>query len=136
MAVALLETDIQDLLLDDDGDIVLDELGLHWVSGIQAVVQAARIRMLFFLGEWFLNLDVGIPYNEDILFGNFNEAAARAAFTAAILDVPGVTAVKTLTFDVNAQERILTVTWSATCAFGDTPIDTLDLTQVAQPQVL
>ncbi len=134
--MALLEGDIQDILLDDDGDIVLDEQGLHWVSGLQAVVQAARIRMLFFLGEWFLNLDVGIPYNEDIFFTNFNEAAARAAFTAAIMDVPGVISVNTLTFDINAQARILTVTWSATCAFGDTAPDTLDLTTVAQPQVL
>lgn len=132
----LLEGDIQDILLDENGDIVLDEQGLHWVSGLQAVVQAARIRMLYFLGEWFLNLDVGIPYLDDTFFENYNEAATRAALTAAILDVPGVISVNTLELDVNGAARTLTITWSATCAFGDTIPDTLALKAVQQPEVL
>lgn len=123
----ILESDPQDILLDSDGDIVLDDQGLHWASGVAGVVQGARIRMLMFAGEWFLNLDVGLDYYGDILFENYDETRARAGFTAAILDTPGILAVTSLTFSLNPQSRVLAVTWSASTQFGDTSPDTLNL---------
>jgi len=123
-----LENDPQDILMDDDGDIVLDEQGLHFVSGLQAVVQGARIRMGMFAEEWFLNLDIGIPYYEEIMFENYDEPTARAEFIAAILDVPGIVEVISLTLALDST-RTLTVTWQARTLFGDTPQDTLALAQ-------
>lgn len=123
----LLESDPQDILLDADQDVVLDEEGLHWVSGIDAVVQAARIRIRLFFAEWFLNLDVGIDYYADILFENYDETRARAAFATAILDTPGIVEILSLTLRRDSQTRILTVTWSARTLFGDTMPDSLDL---------
>lgn len=131
--MALLEEDPQDVLMDDTGDIVLDEQGLHFVSGIPAVVQAARIRMGMFATEWFLNLDIGIPYYESIMFENYDEQTARAEFAAAILDVPGVVEIISLTLDL-ASDRTLTVTWSARTFFGDTPTDVIKLAQTGVVQ--
>lgn len=124
----ILESDPQDVLMDDDGDIVLDEQGLHFVSGIPAVVQAARIRMGMFAAEWFLNLDIGIPYYDEIMFENYDEGTARAEFAAAILDVPAVTEILFLQLVLDSS-RTLTVTWQARCVFGDTPTDTIVLAQ-------
>lgn len=123
----LLESDPQDILLDADGDIVLDEEGLHFVSGLQAVAQACRIRILMFRGEWFQNMDVGVPYFEGILDDKFDQAAARAALTAAILDAPGVIGIKSLTVDLDASSRTLSITFVAQTLFGDTPPDLLEV---------
>lgn len=123
-----LETDPMDVALDTDGDILIDEQGLHFVSGIPAVVQGVRIRLLLFFSEWFLNQDVGVPYFEELI-GDASkqpgvEDRARAAFAAAILDTPGVVSITQLDVVSDKQARVMTVTWQASCAFGDTPIVT------------
>lgn len=120
-----LESDPQDVALDVDGDIKIDpKIGLVFVSGRAAVEQAVRIRLLMFAGEWFLNQDIGVPYFEELI-GDASkrpgvEARARAAFAAAILDAPGVLEIKRLEVNINKDTRRMTVTWEATCAFGDT----------------
>ena len=121
-----LQNDPQDIALDTDGDILLDEQGLHWVSGIAAIVQAVRFRLLFFAKEWFLNQDICVPYFEELL-GDASKRAgvenrARAAFAAAILDAPGVVQILQLDVKLNNSTRKMTVTWQARAAFGDTPV--------------
>jgi hypothetical protein len=119
-------SDPQDIALDADGDILLDEEGLHFISGIEAVAQAIRFRLLMFRGEWFLNQDIGVPYFEELIGDASKQAGvksrARAAFAAAILDAPGVTSILQLDVDINSATRRMTVTWQARATFGDTPI--------------
>lgn len=127
-----LESDPQDVALATDGDILIDALGLHLISGLPAIAQAVRFRLLFFLGEWFLNEGIGIPYFEELI-GDASKLAnvkdrAHAAFAAAILDVPGVIEITKLEIDINTNTRTMTVTWSARTLFGDTPIDSLEVT--------
>ncbi len=123
----LLESDPQDLLLDQNGDLVIDEEGLHFVSGLQAVAQAIRIRILMFRGEWFMNMDIGVPYFDGILGDSFDEATARAAITAAILDAPGVIDVRSLSVELDGATRKLVVSFVAQSLFGDTPVDRLEV---------
>jgi hypothetical protein len=126
-----LETDPQDVALDTDGDILLDAEGLHFVSGMAAIIQAVRIRLLMFRGEWFLNQDIGVPYFEELI-GDASkrpgvEERARAAFGAAILDTPGVVTVLKLDVAINPSTRKMTVTWQARTAFGDSPVVKLEV---------
>jgi hypothetical protein len=71
-------TDPIDLLLDDNNDLVFRDGDLVFSTGIEAVVQACRIVMQMFRGEWFLNLDAGLPYWESIL-GQKPAVAIQAA---------------------------------------------------------
>src|SRR5687768_16017759 len=73
-----LETDPIDLLDDDDNKIVFENGDLVFSTGIQAIVQQCRIAMQMFQGEWFLNLDAGLPYWESIL-GQKPTTAMQAA---------------------------------------------------------
>jgi hypothetical protein len=123
-----LVTDPMDVALAPDGDILIDAEGLHFVSGMAAVVQGVQIRLLLFFKEWFLNQDVGVHYFEELI-GDASKSAgvedrARAAFAAAILDTPGVTAILQLDVVIDANARTMSVTWQAQCAFGDTPVVT------------
>lgn len=122
---ALLETDPIDILLDEDGDLVLDGDGLHFVSGLAAVVQGIRFRLGLFRGEWFLNLDVGVPWYDEVLGEHFDEAHVRQLVADAINDTPGVKEITELTVKFDNKTRLITVTWAATTLFGDTPSDTL-----------
>lgn len=111
-------------------DLVVDpQLGIQLVSGEQAVVQAVRFRLQLQRGEWFLNLDVGVPWYEEIL-GDASktpgvEDRARAAVAAAILDAPGVLEILSLVVTLNAVTRTMQITFQARCGFGDTSVVTL-----------
>lgn len=123
-----LENAPRDLLLDDDNDLVIGT-DLSWSRGIPAVVQSGRIALQMYRGEWFLDLDAGIPYWNEILGQRADIAAAvaRDEFHRELLAVEGVLEVVRLDTSFDAATRALVVAWQVSTALGETPIDTLDL---------
>lgn len=133
MAQPLVDDPI-DLALGDDDDLIVTT-DLAFVRGLAGVAQMCRIAVQMFAGEWFLDLDVGIPYWEDI-FGAPAEVAllsARAGFRDELLAVDGVLDIVSLvvTFD-NARSRQLTVSWQVRTAIGNTPVDTMTVAPGSQ----
>ncbi len=109
---------------------------LSLARGLDAVAIGIRTRLLMCRGEWFLDLDKGVPYlptedgtvteSEAILGQPFDPVKIRAALLELILETPGVLDVPVLRTQFDAAERVLTITWVARTRFGDTPIDSLD----------
>src|ERR1700690_705374 len=102
----------RDLALDPiTGDLVVGT-DLSFTSGLQAVAQSCRIALQLFRGEWFLNLDQGIPYFQSILGQKPSIAipAARLAFAAALRGVAGVTTVPVLNVTFDGPTRTMTIT--------------------------
>ena len=134
--MALLETDPLDLKLDENGDLYIGPNGPELISGLDGVTQLCRIAMLMIKGEWFLNLDVGVPYydredgsvteDEALLAQTFDEGKAARAFRKVLEAVPGVKGVNLMQFDFDRTTRVLYVTWSVSTVFGDTEPDTLN----------
>lgn len=128
--MAPLESDPVTLATDESGDLIVP---LRFATGLDAVVQGARVRMQLIRGEWFLDLDAGVPWMENdavtetaaILGQKFNRSRVTTALRTAILSTPGVKEVLSLQVEFNGTTRAVTVTWSARAAFGDTPTDTL-----------
>ena len=129
--MANLITDSIDLPLDADGDL---DVFAPLTSGLAGVAQSVRVRLLLFKGEWFANLDAGIPYlprdgvteSEAILGQRFSDTKIRAAFRTAILSAPSVTSLPRLDVTFDAATRTLRVSWRAITTFGDTT-DSLEL---------
>ena len=71
-----------------------------------SIAQQIKIRLNFFLGEWFLDRRQGMPYVERILVKNPSSAAVKAIFRRAILTVPGVIDVTEIDFTVDAGRTI------------------------------
>ncbi len=113
----MLATDPIDFLLDDDGDLVIP---LQFSRGLPAVAQGIRCRVLLFRDEWFLDLDAGVPYYQDLLGQRFNAARARSIFRDAILSAPGVLELLSLEVSFDAGARLLSVRWKVSTVFGDT----------------
>lgn len=118
----------RDLLLDLDNDLVVTT-DLQFTRGIPAIVQSCRIALQMFKGEWFLDLDAGIPYFEDILGAKptIGAAVARQEFLRELQLVEGVVEVTRLNITFEPTTRTLTVRWQVQTAFGETPIDTLTI---------
>lgn len=131
----MLSADLIDIPIDpSSGDIVLTGGKIIMTSGVPAVVQGARIRMQMIAGEWFLDLDAGVPYFERVgvlatkaLFGQkYDQSKNERAYRAALVATPGVLQpINSLNVSFIGTTRATTVTWSAKTAFGDTASDTL-----------
>jgi len=130
----LLSTDPIDFLLDPvTNDLVITD-DLAWSYGIDAVRQGCHIALAMIEGEWFMDLEEGVPYLERdgidsrrvLLGGKFSADRARAAMVPELLKVPGVKSVVYCT--PSYKERALTVKWEVNTVFGDTVADTLNRT--------
>lgn len=100
------------------GDFDVSSGDLELVSDGEAIVQAVSIALQFVRGEWFYDLEAGVPYFQDVLKKNPSPAVLQSTFRKAILDVRGVTAVTSLSFTLDTKTRSLTVDWSASTDIG------------------
>lgn len=93
MDIAL--TEAGDLFVGTNGDIML----------VDSVAQKIRIRLLWFLGEWRWNDELGLPYMEDLLKKNPNIELMESAIREAIFDVDEVVKIKKLSIDYDRKTR-------------------------------
>lgn len=100
-------------LLIENGNLVLVK------NEIEGIDQHLRARLKTFLGEWFLDSRIGVPYFQQIL-GNKNPSTnlISAIFRREILKSSGVTSVKNLSVGLDAKLRELVVSFEATTANG------------------
>jgi hypothetical protein len=85
------------------------------VTGNEAVIQSIRVRYQTFLGEWFLDGRVGVPWFQELL-GNKSLTDDRLNFVLrrVLATTPGVAQI--LSFHVtkaSAQNRTVELDWSA-----------------------
>jgi DNA-binding phage protein len=97
-----------DIYLDTTNDLVL-------AFDPEQVAQSLKIRLLSYLGEWFLNTNDGTPYFQSILGQIYRPQNASAIIRKRILDTEGVD--KLLKFDFNLTNRKLSI--SASVKIGD-----------------
>lgn len=85
---------IQDLFLDDDGNLALS-------FDAEAVGEHVKNRTKTFEGEWFLNNAVGVPWIPQILSGEYNDALYQAIIKRVVRRTDGVTSIEEFssTFD-------------------------------------
>jgi hypothetical protein len=95
------------------GDLKLVKGDIVWViEKIDQVVQQARIRLLSFRGDWFLDLREGVPYFEDVLVKNPNAGRIRAIMRQSLLGIPSVIRVPDLVLAFDKAQRLLRIRWS------------------------
>jgi hypothetical protein len=102
------------------GDLDLTGHRLNLTTGEEAIEQNLRVRLRFFLAEWFLDRSQGIPYYRDILVKNPNLLLVRSLFRTAILNTTGISSVDSLDLTLDKQARKLTLAFQATMDTGAT----------------
>lgn len=88
------------------------------IFGGEAVAQRVRVRFKWFLGEWFLDQRLGVPYFQDILIKNPDPILISFIFKKVLTTTPGVASVSTFNATLDAATRTLTVSFEATLDSG------------------
>jgi hypothetical protein len=109
---------VRDLLLDANGDLAISGGDLALASGATALVQAVAIALRFVKGEWFYDLDAGVPYYTDVLVKSPSADVLQSVFRKALLGVRGITGVASLSLSLDRASRTLVVNWSAASDLG------------------
>jgi hypothetical protein len=110
----------RDLRLDPTtGDLDLSGGSLSLVSGTDAIAQAIRIRLTFFLGEWFLDTDAGVKYFGSVLVKNPQIPVIKALFRTEILNTPGVASLVSLDLEYSPGSRALAVAFRVLTDTGE-----------------
>lgn len=108
-----------DLALNvDSWDLVIDNTDLVLIDNAERIGQQIKITLQFWFEEWFLDTTKGIPYLQYICIKNPNLQHIRQIFRQAIQSVNGVESVSNIDLKVNAKERILEVTYTASTSEG------------------
>lgn len=109
---------MSDIKLDQNGDIDLTNGSMTLVDGVDAVTQLLNQRLLFFYGEWFLDLDKGIPYFEKVFMKNPNPSVLDSLFKRAILTTPGILRLEAFSMTLDTARRSLSITGQAVSTSG------------------
>ena len=85
--------------LDRDGDLLLTNNALTLTTGLEAIRQHLQCKFRLFMGEWFLDLEAGVPWFQEVFKKNTSFVVLQEIFKDTILTTPGV-------IELNAISRV------------------------------
>ena len=74
----------------ESNDIVIDNTSFAFVYDDDKILQAVKNRLKVFKGEWFLNLDSGVPYYQEIFTKPVNVGNVESILKQTVLETDGV----------------------------------------------
>ena len=104
--------------LDENNDIVSENNNLAFVDGLDEIDQLAKIKLTTFLGEWFLDTGLGVPYFQTIMAKATNPAIIDNIFLDKIASLPGVINVNSFSTSLDKVTRELSVQFEAVTTEG------------------
>ncbi len=106
------------LLVTPSGDLDISA-GLRVTTTLlQYTAQRLFDNLSFFLNEWFLNLNEGIPYFEKIIGQKPDLALLDTLYRRAILATPGVGSISNIRLDFDRATRVLAIRFEAQLVDG------------------
>jgi len=108
-----------DLLLDSNHDLVIEDFDLKLTNSKEVLQQKLKQELLMFRGDWFLDIDAGIPYYQDILGQRNSIDAVRAIFIHAIRKVEEVKEIVSIDLNLNGENRTLEIKISVLDEFSN-----------------
>ena len=107
-----------DLAFGNDGDLVVKDYDISFLNGVNQIVQNCAIRLKFFLGEWYLDINAGIPYYQDFFIKAPNQIRIESLLIQEIINTEGINEVTSFTSDFDSELRRFPVIFSATTDEG------------------
>lgn len=101
---------MNDLRLTDDGDLYITESGD--IEFTDSILQAIKIRLKWFLGEWRINTTYGMPYFDEVFIKNPSVALLEDRVRTEILSVDGVQSIDSISISIDKPTRICTISFS------------------------
>jgi hypothetical protein len=106
--------------LDANWDMTFGRGLANYARGAEAVAQNVRSRLLLLQGEWFLDINAGVPYLQKITVRPADLAFTAAVLKQTILETDGVAEVTSFDLAMDQVARKLTVSATVTTEDGST----------------
>ena len=107
--------------LDASGDIQLEDGQIKTISDrLESIRQKATVALNTFEGEWFLDVNFGVPYREEILIKNPSVSRISAVLRDTLESVNGVTTVTELSISIDRATRTLSAEFELNIETGET----------------
>jgi hypothetical protein len=106
--------------LDVDGDMTFGQGLANFAQDAEAVAQNVRTRLYLILGEWFLDVEDGVPYLQSIFVKPADLALSESILKARIVDTEGVQELTNFQFLFDRNTRQVTVTGTVRTVYGTT----------------
>ena len=108
-----------DVKLDSSGDMVFENrVTTVTESLLESTTQRVRIRLLTFLGEWFLNTEYGVPYFQRIFQKATPKSVVDSIFKSHILDDRDVLALVEFNSTFDNVTRAYSMSFKIKCRDG------------------
>jgi len=101
-------------------DLTVRGDNLILAEGEEAIDQNLRLRLKFFLGEFFLDERQGIPFYREVFIKNPNLRLLRNIFSEAIVTTEGIDSVDNISLAIDNASRTLNLSFIATMNTGAT----------------
>lgn len=111
---------MKDFYFDQDKNAVIENFGLSFTPTFEIwLSQKLRIRLSIFLGEYFLDTTLGLPYFEEILIKNPDLVLIESLIKEVISGTEGVESLDEFELELENSSRKLTVTFTVTSTQGE-----------------
>lgn len=97
---------MSDIKLNDSHDIEIVNNDLVLITGLDYKVQKLKQNLKMFLGEWFLDTSLGIPYLQEIYAKIVDAKRVDAVFKEAILNTEDVIELLTFELDLGSNREL------------------------------
>lgn len=109
-----------DLKLTPEHDLLIENGGLILIDGVDQIIQKLKIRLLTFLGEYIKNIDIGVPYFQEIFVKNPNITRIEAIIKQKILEDTRILEILTFSTNYDPNGRTIEINFSIKTSAGDT----------------
>lgn len=104
--------------LDSNGDMVFgNQQADFYRDQPEAVAQAVWTRLRLWVGEWFIDVTEGTPYQQAAL-GTNKSKTIEPAIRARILGTENVTSIESLSMTIDPDNRVASISAVINTAFG------------------
>jgi len=106
--------------LNNDFDISFGHGLSDYARDQEAVAQNVRTRLQLLREEWFLDVDAGVPYLQEIMVKPANLPLAESYIKQTIIDTDGVDELRNFSMDFDRETRKLVVSSTVSTIYGTT----------------
>lgn len=118
---------MSDLRLDANGDLSIVNGDLSIISDKLEIDQLLKQRLQFFSGEWFLDIEDGLPWFDEVFVKNPDPVILNTIFKDIILTTPGVLGLDEFDLTLDTVTRVMTLSFRARTTEGPITFEEFEL---------
>ena len=109
---------MSNIAVNEEGDIAVVDGALGIVSGIDELTQLIDQTLSASQGDWFLDIDLGIPNFQVILKKSTSIAQIESIYLDTINAIPGILEIETFNLSLDSATRVLSISFRARTTDG------------------